>query len=515
MLNTRFQEEPLSSAIRGGAALSVVPKIDPEQFIARIRARCEEDFTFFVRYFFKHRKGVKFIFNDHHQIMCDDLMDVYNGVHEGYIINIPPRYSKTELIVILFTVWCFVKNPHCEFIHLSYAQPLVLENSDSIRTVIKSAEFQQLWPHIKTKDNKDAKGAWATSAGGMFLATPAGGAITGFGAGRMDEWDETSGIYKFSGAIIIDDPLKPDDARHDVMRKAVNKRWDETIKSRRNSPKTPVILVMQRIHEDDFTAELLRDTSVKWFNRVLPAIVDEGQPTERALWPAKHSLAILKAMQAKNPYVFSGQYSQKPSPDGGGLIKGAWFGRYKVLPRQKYRKIYVDTAQKTKERHDYSVFEVWGHGEDGNIYLLDLKRDKWESPELRKNARDFWVKHKAVPADTHGHLRQMRVEDKASGTDLIQSLKRDKVNPIPIFAQQRSIDKVTRVGDAAPYIEAGFVFIPDSDLGHAWVSDFVSECESFTADDTHAYDDQVDPLCDAIMDMLGGRQIASLWENMT
>jgi len=505
---------PLAEAV-SRPRLSIVQHISDEQMIARIRERCEEDFEFFVRYFFKHRKGVKFVFNDHHHVICQDLMDVYNGTHQGYILNIPPRYSKTEVVVILFTVWCYVKNPKCEFIHLSYAQPLVLENSDAIRTVIKSAEFIQLWPHIKTKDNKDAKGAWATSANGMFLATPAGGPITGFGAGRMDEWNEDTGEFKFSGAILIDDPLKPDDARHPTMLAASNKRWDETIKSRRNSPKTPVVLVMQRLHEEDFTTELLKDTSVKWFHRKMSAIVDEGGPKERALWPAKHDLETLKKMKAKSPYTFSGQYDQKPSPLGGGLIKGAWFGRYKVLPRQKYRKIYVDTAQKTKERHDYSVFEVWGHGEDGNIYLLDLKRDKWESPDLRKNAKDFWNKHRGVPSETHGHLRQMRVEDKASGTDLIQSLKRDKASPIPIFAQQRNIDKVTRVGDASPYIEAGFVFIPDPELGLPWVSDFVSECESFTSDDTHAYDDQIDPMCDAIMDMLGGRQIANLWENMT
>ncbi|MNO38271.1 Terminase-like family protein [compost metagenome] len=511
---TNLNISPIAEAV-SGPQLSLVQTISAEQMIDRIRQRCEEDFEFFVRYFFKHRKGVKFIFNDHHHVICQDLMDVYNGMHQGYILNIPPRYSKTEVVVILFTVWCYVKNPKCEFIHLSYAQPLVLENSDAIRTVIKSAEFTQLWPHIKTKDNKDAKGAWATSANGMFLATPAGGTITGFGAGRMDEWNEDTGEFKFSGAILIDDPLKPDDARHPTMLSGVNKRWDETIKSRRNSPKTPVILVMQRLHEEDFTAELLKDDSVQWFHRVMPAIVDEGMPTERALWPAKHDLETLKKMKAKSAYVFSGQYGQKPSPLGGGLIKGAWFGRYKVLPRQKYRKIYVDTAQKTKERHDYSVLEVWGHGEDGNIYLLDLKRDKWESPDLRKNARDFWNKHRGVSSETHGHLRQMRVEDKASGTDLIQSLKRDKTNPIPIYAQQRNIDKVTRVGDASPYIEAGFVFIPDPELGLPWVSDFVSECESFTSDDTHAYDDQIDPMCDAIMDMLGGRQIANLWENMT
>lgn len=484
-------------------------EIKPDQFLDHLRKRCEGDFSFFARYFFKHRKGVKFVFNDHHQVIIDDLMDVYNGVVEGYIVNMPPRYSKTELIVVLFTVWCYVRNPHCEFIHLSYADKLVNENSEAIREIIKSAQFKQLWPNIKIKLSKDAKGAWSTQEGGTFLATPSGGAVTGFGAGRMDEWNEATNDFNFSGAILIDDPLKPDDARHDTIRNSVNRRWDETIKSRRNSPKTPIICVMQRLHEQDFTAELLKDTSIKWRHRVMPAILDEGTPNERALWPAKHTLEKLKEMKAKNAYAFASQMGQKPSPPGGGIFKGAWFQRYKILPRMQFRKVYVDTAQKTKERNDYSVFEVWGQGTDGNVYLIDVVRGKWESPELRRKAIDVWTKHKAADVMHQGHLRQMRVEDKASGTDLIQSIKRDA--KIPIYAQQRNTDKVVRALDGAPYIESGYVYIPEE---APWVADYVSEFESFTSDDTHAYDDQIDPTLDAIADMLGGRDIANMWANM-
>lgn len=378
---------------------------------------------------------------------------------------------------------------------------------------MKSHEFQQLWPDFGTKDSKDSKHAWATKEGGAFLAAQAGGSVTGFGAGRLDEWNPDSGKFKFSGAIIIDDPLKPDDARHDNIRQGINSRWHSTIKSRRNSPRTPVICVMQRLHEDDFTAELLRDDDIKWRHRIMKALVDEGKPGERALWAAKHDVERLKKMKASNAYVFASQMQQEPSPLGGGLIKGEWFGRYRVLPLLKYRKIYADTAQKTAERNDYSVFEVWGYGVDGKIYLVDVLRGKWESPELRRKAKDFWAKHKAADTITMGHLRQMRVEDKSSGTDLIQSLKSDPVMPIPVFAQQRSTDKVIRVGDAAPYIESGYVVIPEEGT-QPWVSDFVSECESFTANDSHAHDDQVDPLCDAISDMLSGQNLLKQWESL-
>jgi predicted phage terminase large subunit-like protein len=485
-------------------------EINQVALLARIKQRCEDDFGFCARYLFKARKGTKFIFNDHHQIIADDLMAVYRGEIQNYILNVPPRYSKTELVIIMFTVWCYIKNARCEFIHLSYAHPLVLENSDSIREIIKSTEFRQLWPELSIRLSKDAKGAWATQENGQFYATQAGGAVTGFGAGRMDEYNPETGKYVFSGALLIDDPLKPDDARHDNVRKAINRRWEETIKSRRNSPRTPTILTMQRIHEDDFTAELLKDTDMKWFVRSMPAIVDEGLETERALWPAKHDLPTLKAMKKKSAYAFSGQYNQKPTPPGGDIIKGMWFRRYKMLPRLKYRKIYVDTAQKTQERHDYSVFETWGMGVDGGIYLLDLKRDKWEAPELLRNALDFWNKHKAADPLLYGALRQMRIEDKVSGTGLIQSIK--KKGTIPVYAQQRNRDKFMRSQDVTPFLESGCVWIPED---APWVEEFISECESFTADDSHAFDDQIDPMFDAVDDMLGGTNPAQLWENMS
>lgn len=474
-----------------------------------VREQCEASFPFFARYFFKRRKGTKFIFSEHHHILCDDLMKVWRGEITHYIANLPPRYSKTELCIILFSAWCYVKNPQAEFIHLSYADTLVLENSDAIKDIIKSADFQALWPDIGVRPSKDSKKAWETPQGGKFYATAAGGQVTGFGAGRMDDVDE-EGNFTFSGCLLIDDPLKPDDARSDAMREAINGRWDTTVKSRRNSKRTPVICIMQRVHEHDYTGMLIADTEFDWFVRALPALIDEDGPNERALWPAKHDVAALKAMKAKNAYVFSSQYQQRPSPMGGGLIKGAWFQRYDVLPPLKYRKMYADTAQKTAERNDYSVLEVWGAREDNRgICLVDMIRGKWPAPELKRRTLAFWAKHASLPTDGIGTLRQLRVEDKASGTGLIQDIQHEGF--IPVFAQQRDKDKVLRVGDGSPYIEAGMVWVPAE---APFTSDFIAENESFTADDTHAHDDQIDPMLDAIEDMLASASSLKPWENM-
>lgn len=459
------------------------------------RLALEEDFTLFARFFFKVLKGTKFVFSDHHHVICDALMDVFYGRTTHLIINMPPRYSKTELAVKLFSAWCYVKNPKCEFIHLSYADILALDNSESIKSVLKSEEFQKLWPHVTIKVNKDSKKAWGTAQGGVFYATAAGGPITGFGAGKLDDFENGNG---FGGAIIIDDPLKPDDAYSDPKRNGVNRRWDETIKSRFNSTKTPCIVIMQRLHEEDFCGTLLKDREYNFRHLVLPAIVDEGLPTERALWPQKHSLDALKAMQKKNSYMFSGQMQQRPSPLGGGILKGSWFGRYTVVPPLKYRAVFIDTAQKAKEHNDYQVAELWGLGEDGYLYLLDVMRDKFEAYELEVKVPDFWNKHRA---DKNGRLRYMAVEDKSSGTELIQKIRR-KIKPvIPVREIPRgpAANKLTRVMDVQGYIESGYVKIPED---APWVHDFVTECEAFTADDTHAHDDQIDPMCDAISQML-------------
>lgn len=462
-----------------------------QQITQVLREKLENDFRFFIKYFFYHQKHLKFDIAEHHEVLIDALMDVFYGRKQNLIINIPPRFSKTEVVIILFTAWCFVKNPNCEFIHLSFSDSLVMENSDRIRQLIKSKEFQALWPDIKTKPTKDSKSAWGIGASGSFLAVQSGGTVTGFGAGRLDEM--TDGQFTFSGCLLLDDVNKPDDAHSPAALKAVQRRWDETIKTRRNSQYTPTIVVMQRLHVDDFVGHILKDTAMNWHHVFMPAILDEGKPTERSLWPRKFSLESLKQIQAQNKHQFATQYQQAPYALGGDIIKGQWFKRYKVPPKILYRKIYADTAQKTAERNDYSVFQCWGYTNSG-IYLLDQIRNKWEAPDLKRAAVDFWSKHKAMDP-TMGVLRKMCVEDKSSGTGLIQDIRKD--GKIPIQAIERTKDKLTRVMDVVSYIESGYVYLPD-DVD--WVSDFIAECEAFTADDSHKHDDQIDPMCDAIND---------------
>jgi len=442
------------------------------------------DLLKFTKTMFKARKGQDFVENWHHAEICNALERVVIGQTKRLIINMPPRYSKTEIAVVNFMAWCMGNFPDSEFIHASYSSRLAANNSYQTRSSVQCEKFAEIFADCHLMNDSKARDEWRTTDGGCVYATGAEGTITGYGAGKLRE--------TFGGAIIIDDPHKAGEATSDVMRNNVIDWFQTTVESRTNSPNTPIILIMQRLHEDDLTGWLLRGgNGEKWEHLCIPVLDSQDNP----LWPFKHDRETLARMESSNRYVFSGQYMQRPSPLGGGIIKGEWFGRYKVTPKIKHRKIFGDTAQKTAERNDYSVFECWGQGEDNRIYLLDMIRGKWEAPELKRRAVEFWSKHAANTQ--HGPLRKMVIEDKASGTGLIQDIKRDA--KIPVQGQQRSVDKLTRVMDVVSYIESGYVMIP---ADAPFTSDFVNECEAFTANDSHAHDDQIDPMCDAINDML-------------
>ncbi|WP_234908353.1 phage terminase large subunit [Rhizobium rhizogenes] len=457
----------------------------------------------FVTKFFEEAQGQAFSIGPHHRLMCETFDKVYHGEIRRLIVNVPPGYSKTELGVINFMAHGFAINPAARFIHASYAQTLALDNSAKARDVINLDGYQQLWP-VTLKADSSAKGLWRTTDGGHVRAAASGEPITGFRAGRLLEVGEP---WKFTGALIIDDPLKPDDALSDTTRKFINARWQNTFKSRLGDENVPVIVIMQRLHVDDFVSHLLETSGEEWHVLKLPiriegeceqihtkaVMVPHGLPNG-PLWTQKHNNDQIKVLEL-SPQVFAGQYMQNPIVAGGNLFKTEWLQEYDELPNLAWRAIYVDTAQKTKERNDYTVFEHWGAGLDGRAYLIDLIRGRFEAPELEKTALALWAKAKDVDPERYGHLRKMVVEDKVSGTGLIQAVKR---KAIPVVALQREKDKYTRALDAVPAVATGLVVLPRA---ATWKQEFVSEYAAFP---DGSFDDQIDPFIDAVVDMCGG-----------
>ncbi len=491
---------------------------------AVIRALCEQDHLFFTRYFFRLRQGIKFRVNWHHYLIADAVQRVIDGSSRNVVINVPPGSSKTELVAINLIARGLALNPRARFLHISYSDDLALLNSETAREIVQSDEYQALWP-LKISDDAKSKKRWNVladnrTAGGVY-AVALGGQITGFRAGHMEAG--------WQGAVIIDDPLKVEDAYSRAARNKANRKLVSTVKSRLAIPDTPIIVIMQRLAEEDPTGfikggnvpghweyievpALITDAYQERLPEKLRALVESPERDDEgrfSYWPYKERLADLLALERADRYVFSGQYMQRPSPLGGGILRSECFSRYAVLPDLHKRVIYADTAQKTKERNDYSVFECWGQGKNGRIYLIDLIRGKWPAPELKKRAIDFWEKHLAADWPHNAPLLKMRIEDKASGTGLIQDIQ--LTGAIPVEGIQRNTDKLSRVMDVVSYIEAGLVCIPE----HAsWVSDFCTECDSFTPDDTHAHDDQIDPMVDAINDLLGKGRVTNLWAKL-
>lgn len=314
------------------------------------RSECKESLLFFTSHFFKIRHGRNFVVNRHHQIICDALEKVLRGEITRLIINIAPRYGKTELAVKNFIAHGLALNPAAKFIHLTYAAKLALDNSEEAKDIVLDPEYQRLFD-VEIKKDSQAKDKWYTTAGGGVYAAAAGGQVTGFGAGKVDEEEKkeedeekkkeapetldidaleefASDIEQkegFGGAIIIDDPIKPEDGNSDTKRNRVNERFETTIRNRVNSRKTPIIVIQQRVHTNDLSGYLMDVEPGEWTVIKLPCL----QPDGTALWEMKHTIEELKHLQRINTYVFESQYQQDPKP----LRRGGEF--YKLFSLKK------------------------------------------------------------------------------------------------------------------------------------------------------------------------------------
>lgn len=260
------------------------------------KIECEEDGLYFARYFFKQRQGSKMIVAPHHKVIQRTLDRVVDGEISRLIINVPPGYTKTELATINMIGRGLALNNRARFMHLSYSHNLALLNSSTARGIVKTQDYQSMWP-MALRDDADSKAMWWTEHGGGVYASSAAGQVTGFRAGHMEPG--------WQGALIIDDPVKPDDAHSETVRGGINDRFNETIKSRLAIETTPMVVIMQRIHYSDLSGYLLRGGSGEhWHHLNLPVIIDNSlvYPVENThgiqiehglpdgwLWPFKHN----------------------------------------------------------------------------------------------------------------------------------------------------------------------------------------------------------------------------------
>lgn len=420
--------------------------------------------------------------------ICEHLEAVSNGEIKRLLMNVPPGSMKSLLTSVLWNAWEW--GPRCmaekRYLSTAHKQELAVRDTLKCRRLIQSEWYQRLWPVTLVGDNNQ-KMRFENDRTGLREAM----AFTSMTGARGDR-------------VILDDPHSVDDANSQAHLEAGVTTFREALPSRVNNDDSAIVIIMQRLAEKDVSAIAL---DLGYEHLCLPMrfehgrskwVIGSGDPRKtegELMFPDRFSERQVSELETSlGSYAAAGQLQQRPAPRGGGLFKSDWWKYYNAHSRYQYRLIFADTAQKTGEQNDYSVFQCWGYPGDGTAYLIDMVRGKWEAPELLATARAFWNKHKA---DTKSPLRELRIEDKVSGTGLIQTLKRESV---PVKGIKRDRDKVTRAMDVAPSAEAGCIYLPTN---AAFLSDLLGELESFP---NGAHDDQVDPLMDAISEVMAPKR---------
>lgn len=451
-----------------------------------IAAICREDFKRYLLTIFYIINGSKFKLKPFHKIVISKLQAIVNGLNTKRNIALClPVGSGKSLITEYFITWCFARSINNTFCYVSHSDRLINKLSKECKDILENPLWQGLFNHPLKKDDRQRVNfsfEGAKNRTGLTAGTT-GGAITGLDAGNPN-------IDGFSGALIIDDPMDAGNARYENAREEVITFYDEKLATRRRTPQTPTILIMQRLHLNDLVGWIEENEPEKWDIVKIPALDNNNQ----SFWAERYPVEELESIRRVNNFKFQAQYQQEPITSGGAVIKTEWFKYYQSNLEYKYKRIFItaDTAQKVKEHNDYSVFIVWGVTPNGKLHLLDMVRGKWEAPDLKRQVKILW--NRWVKGIGSTFCSGLYVEDKASGTGLIQEIKREC--SIPVIPLQADKDKLTRLEGVLAHIEAGNVMLPDKPENN---KDLLNECEAFTRDDSHKHDDIVDTLVYGIM----------------
>lgn len=434
------------------------------------------DFVSFIeRSFCELNPQTRFLLGPHIELMASKLEACRQGLIKRLIINLPPRGLKSHCTSIAFVAWLLGHNPSIQIICASYGQDLADKLARDCRTVMQAAWYQRLFPARLA--GRQSVHDFETTAQGSRMATSVGGVLTGRGA----------------DFILLDDPLKPDEALSETRRTAVNDWYDNTLLSRLNDKaKGCIIIIMQRLHQDDLVGHVLEQG--QWEVLSFPAIAekDEGYVIESILGrrqfsrkigepihPERETLSTYSAIRASiGDYNFTSQYQQNPTPPGGAMVKTAWLRFYEPGEQPaEFSQIVQswDTANKSTELSDYSVGTTWGVLYR-QYYLLDVFRQKLNYPDLKRAIRAQAARYNA---------KNIVIEDKASGTQLIQELSSECICINP-YKPPPGTDKVMRLHAQTAAFENGLVFLPQS---APWLPDYLHELVSFPGS---RYDDQVD-----------------------
>lgn len=438
--------------------------------LAVARVKCDDSLMFFTRFFFKELKGYKFLTNMHHETINEALTSIDNYEYELLNINIPPRCSKTELVLNKIAQ-CLGKNPSANFLYISASDELRAETSSRIRDIVTSDKFRMMYD-VELKKDQNSKNLWRTTKGGGLKTATIFGQVTGFGAGQMtDDLKELIDyVRNFEGAIVLDDINKTDDAESlSANNKKVVRVLFNTVMSRKNSSDTPIINIQQRSGLEDATAVLLdfyKSTGSldKVLNVVIPAISNEGG----SIWEKQLPIETLKRLRDSplTSRMFKTQYMQEPVPQEGGIVHREWIETVQNSSMRKIE-IWIDGAYTKNTRNDPTGLMITDFC-NGELVVLDFT-EKWlELPDLV----DFIPEYMQI--NNINSRVPIYIEPKASGLDLKNTIKRKLKNPIIEISQKNGskyvlVSKEERLISASDYIKSGKMKIKKGNWNKSFV----------------------------------------------
>lgn len=448
------------------------------------------DLVSFTEKVFTHvDPGAEYLHNWHVEILAEYLKACQEGQIKRLIINIPPRHMKSISVAVAFPAWLLGHNPSEQIMCASYSQKLSEKHSMDCRLVVESDWYKCLFPGTQIVDDQNTQRKFVTTHRGFRISTSVGGTATGEGG----------------NFLIVDDPISANDARSTIMREDANIWFDRTFSTRLNDKKKGcIIVIMQRLHEEDLTGHLLEKGG--WEHLCLPLIAEEDVIIEKGgirkqrkvgdiLHPERMDAETIQQEKiAIGPYGFAGQYQQRPAPEGGGLFRKEWLQYYdKIYTSDMNNYMLVDPAYVATSTSDYTAIWIIGAGQDGNLYVVDLIRDKFNVREKEDLVFELHRKYQPkVYYESGGTQRDVDWLKKA----MEDRNYRFQINEVKCPPKLSKKDRIVRL---ARYFIEGKIYFPRQLFKTNWegrtvdvVDQFVHE--EYLAFDAGKHDDMLDAL---------------------
>lgn len=435
------------------------------------RRLIKSDFSAFIEEVFKTlNPSTPYLPGWHIELIAEYLQAIASSRVNRLIINLPPRSLKSICVSVAWPAWLLGNNPGCRIVNASYSLALSTKHSVDCRRIVQSDWYRSLFPNVSLAKDQNEKHKFSTTRHGFRLATSVGGTLTGEGG----------------NFLIMDDPLNALQSLNRRRRDYVNQWFDHSFASRLDDKERGgIVLVMQRLHEEDLTGYLLSKGG--WDELSLPAMFTGKQqfdfgrvrktcgPGELLHGARENQTHITRAKIELGSSAFCAQYLQQPLREEGGMLRAGWFERYGETPQSFARIVQSwDTAIKASANHDASACLTFGEASNKS-YLIDVRVLRLEYPELKKMV---------CALASQWRPDAILIEDKASGQQLIQDLQRQ--SSMAIVPIRPKNDKVTRFAAISALCEAGRIVLPKQAL---WLSEFEQELFSFP---NVAHDDQAD-----------------------